>query len=343
MTRLFFFVTLLFPSFIIAQVNGPLCFDYTAFDAGERYMNEKSYVDFPFVNCSEDTVVIAMVLFRGERGSHVYNRPHYRDGDTIPPGARDTIRFWKRTSDHFKPGFKEDKFIVSYRGSDYIEPLNISTEIAINNGRLSVNPIELPTVARGEEIYFDVPIKNYGTDPVILRGGRNWSNMIERIDTVSFPRAILPGDTLKLRYVLKTQELLRTYKGAIAFETDEQGSYPKLYIEYYGELHSTGHPSIKFDSLVLTKFVDQHGDGNFEFWFENDGEAPLLIEYAKTSCGCLVASYSREPVAPGDRNVIKVKYDTKRIGSINKSITVKTNVGKMPVVLRVKGNVRKVD
>lgn len=116
MTRLFFFVTLLFPSFIFAQVNGPLCFDYTAFDAGERYMNEKSYVDFPFVNCSEDTVVIAMVLFRGERGSHVYNRPHYRNGDTIPPGARDTIRFWKRTSDHFKPGFKEDKFIVSYRG-----------------------------------------------------------------------------------------------------------------------------------------------------------------------------------------------------------------------------------
>lgn len=306
-------------------------------------MNERAYVDFPFVNCSQDTVVIAMVLFRGDRGSHVYNRPAYRDGDTIPPGVRDTIRFWKRTSGDFEPGFKEDKFVVSYRGLKFEEPLNISTEIAVNNGRLSVNPIELPTVKRGEDLYFDVPIKNYGTDPVILRGGRSWNSMIERIDTVTLPRAIQPEEILTLRYILQTKELLRRYTGALVFETDEQGHYPKLRVDYYGELYSDGHPSIKFDSLVLTKYVDQYGDGNFEFWCENDGEAPLLIEYAKTSCGCLVASHTRDPIPPGERSVIKVKYDTKRIGPINKSITVKTNVGKMPVVLRVKGIVYRKD
>lgn len=57
----------------------------------------------------------------------------------------------------------------------------------------------------------------------------------------------------------------------------------------------------------------------------------------------MVASYSREPVLPGERNVIKVRYDTKRIGPINKSITVYTNVGEMPVILRVKGMVNRTD
>jgi hypothetical protein len=59
----------------------------------------------------------------------------------------------------------------------------------------------------------------------------------------------------------------------------------------------------------------------------------------KGSCGCIVPSWSKEPLSPGERDVIKVKYDTNRIGPINKSVTVHTNASETPIVLRVKGMV----
>ena len=66
---------------------------------------------------------------------------------------------------------------------------------------------------------------------------------------------------------------------------------------------------------------EQHGDGNYEFKFTNTGDAPLIISNSKGSCGCTVPVWPKEPIAPGASNVIKVKYDTKRIGAFNKSLT----------------------
>ena len=52
-------------------------------------------------------------------------------------------------------------------------------------------------------------------------------------------------------------------------------------------------------------------------------------------------SWPREPIAPGESGVIKVKYDTQRVGNINKSVTVNTNASTPVKVLRIKGKVVK--
>ena len=83
---------------------------------------------------------------------------------------------------------------------------------------------------------------------------------------------------------------------------------------------------------------DQHGDGNYEFIFTNTGDAPLIISNAKGSCGCTVPVWPKEPIVPGASNVIKVKYDTKRIGAFNKSVTITSNAISNPTqVIRIKG------
>jgi hypothetical protein len=83
---------------------------------------------------------------------------------------------------------------------------------------------------------------------------------------------------------------------------------------------------------------DQYGDGAYEFTFTNSGIAPLIISNAKGSCGCTVPVWPKEPIAPGQSNVIKVKYDTKRIGAFNKSITISSNAATAPTkVIRIKG------
>lgn len=97
---------------------------------------------------------------------------------------------------------------------------------------------------------------------------------------------------------------------------------------------------ITFDKLVHdygTLYVQ--GDGNCEFVFTNTGKEPLILSSVKSSCGCTVPSYPREPILPGKKESIKVKYDTGRLGPINKSITVMSNAKTSPVVLKITGNI----
>ncbi len=85
--------------------------------------------------------------------------------------------------------------------------------------------------------------------------------------------------------------------------------------------------------------IDQGSDGKREFVFTNTGKEPLIIANAKGSCGCTVPTWPREPIAPGEQGVIKVKYDTKRVGPFTKSVTISSNAATATKVLRIKGKV----
>jgi len=85
----------------------------------------------------------------------------------------------------------------------------------------------------------------------------------------------------------------------------------------------------------------QKGDGTYQFEFSNTGNAPLLLSNATSSCGCTIPSYPKTPIAPGEKGTIVVKYDTNRIGSFHKSVTVTSNAKAAPsVVLYIKGEVK---
>ena len=86
--------------------------------------------------------------------------------------------------------------------------------------------------------------------------------------------------------------------------------------------------TIKYDS-----------DGSREFKFKNTGKEPLIIYSATGSCGCTVPTAPKDPIKPGETGVIKVHYDTKRVGSFEKTVTVSSN-GKTPSkTLKIRGTV----
>lgn len=99
-------------------------------------------------------------------------------------------------------------------------------------------------------------------------------------------------------------------------------------------------PEIKFAKLVHDYGkVQKEGNGECEFMFENIGKEPLVLSDARSSCGCTVPSWTREPILPGKKGSIKVKYDTKRVGPINKTVTVLSNAKTSSVVLRITGEI----
>ena len=85
--------------------------------------------------------------------------------------------------------------------------------------------------------------------------------------------------------------------------------------------------------------IEQGADGMREFKFKNTGKEPLIISNATGSCGCTVPTWPKEPIKPGESSTIKVKYDTKRLGAINKSVTITSNATEATKVLRIKGEI----
>lgn len=62
------------------------------------------------------------------------------------------------------------------------------------------------------------------------------------------------------------------------------------------------------------------------FRFRNSGDKPLIIQSVKPTCGCTVADYPKQPLAPGEEGEITGEFDSNgREGLQRKHITVTTN------------------
>ena len=88
--------------------------------------------------------------------------------------------------------------------------------------------------------------------------------------------------------------------------------------------------------------IDKGENGESTFMFTNTGNEPLIITKAKGSCGCTVPEWPKEPIAPGAKGSIKVKYDTNRVGPINKTVTISSNASNVEngvKIIRIKGKV----
>ncbi len=103
---------------------------------------------------------------------------------------------------------------------------------------------------------------------------------------------------------------------------------PELFLGQ--EVYDFGTVVLSNDSLVAN------------FYFKNSGNEPLIIESVKPSCGCTVSSFPKNPILPGDGDVITLKYHRSTEGPIVKSATIHSNAISDPYkVIRLKGEVVK--
>ena len=97
---------------------------------------------------------------------------------------------------------------------------------------------------------------------------------------------------------------------------------------------------ITFDSLTINYGKILQGDnGTVDFKFTNTGDRDLKINKVRSSCGCTIPKKPDSLIAPGVSDLIKVNYDTERIGIINKTIIVNSNAANETVILKITGEV----
>lgn len=76
------------------------------------------------------------------------------------------------------------------------------------------------------------------------------------------------------------------------------------------------------------------------FQISNKGTTPLRLDNVQATCGCTTPEWSKEPIAPGTTQTIKVGYNAAAEGPFEKFITVSYN-GNGTKQIKIKGSVWK--
>jgi len=93
-------------------------------------------------------------------------------------------------------------------------------------------------------------------------------------------------------------------------------------------------PNSKSKEPIMTFEKETHDFGTLNegdvvehfYYFTNTGNKPLMISDVQASCGCTVPEWPREPILAGQKNQIKIVFNTARkADNIMKDITIYSN------------------
>ncbi len=99
-------------------------------------------------------------------------------------------------------------------------------------------------------------------------------------------------------------------------------------------------PDIEFDNVKYNYGKVKVGSLiNHTFNITNNGDQPLVLLKVVPSCGCSVASFTKEPIKPGGKGEITVKFNSKYkpVGLNIKTFTVFSNSKNNPHTIYLKG------
>ena len=88
--------------------------------------------------------------------------------------------------------------------------------------------------------------------------------------------------------------------------------------------------------------IEQSSDGRREFKFTNKSKKSITIDKISPSCGinCIAILDYPHIIEKGDAGVIKLEYNTNRVGPFTKIITLSTDGSQKEIVLTIKGIVK---
>lgn len=100
-------------------------------------------------------------------------------------------------------------------------------------------------------------------------------------------------------------------------------------------------PVMKFDTEVHDFGKISQGERvSYSFKFKNVGGSNLVISEAHGSCGCTVPKFPKDPVAPGQEEVIDVEFSSEgKSGAQEKTVTLTTNCSPNTKVITIKADV----
>jgi hypothetical protein len=100
-------------------------------------------------------------------------------------------------------------------------------------------------------------------------------------------------------------------------------------------------PAMQFEKTDHDFGTINEGDKvTYTYKLKNTGDAPLIIQGAKPSCGCTVPEWTKTPIPVGGEGFVKAEFDSKGKPNVqNKTITVTANTWPKQTTLKFKAMV----
>lgn len=130
---------------------------------------------------------------------------------------------------------------------------------------------------------------------------------------------------------MKKSVLIVAILSVFAFSSCKDNAADKVNEENVATAADRDAESGKFPTIAFEESqfdfgtIDQGTPVEHIFKFKNTGEAPLMIVNAKSSCGCTIPEYTKEPVAPGESGELLVKFNGSGQNQVSKTVTLTTN------------------
>lgn len=187
-------------------------------------------------------------------------------------------------------------------------------------------------------------------------------------DTIPFLFFVFPKDMEELEYLIRSEN----FNYPICVDTNDQlnklnhfSSDVTFLLDENNRVIAVGNPTLNFDiknlylekvtgikhtinSINTTAEIDQplidlgtFGKLDFKEFpvaIRNTGKFPLVIVDINTSCGCITASFDKQPIRPGDKTKVMLKVTPTETGFLNKTVKIRANTDKI-LTLNVQGNV----
>ncbi|MBS9773591.1 MAG: DUF1573 domain-containing protein [Tenacibaculum sp.] len=108
------------------------------------------------------------------------------------------------------------------------------------------------------------------------------------------------------------------------------------------DANSVGAPIVSFDKSEYDFGTVNEGEiVETTFVLTNKGKSDLLILDAKATCGCTVPKWSKDPIKPGEKSEIQVRFNTSgKPNKQTKTVTLTTNTEKGIEMVKISGMVK---
>lgn len=101
-------------------------------------------------------------------------------------------------------------------------------------------------------------------------------------------------------------------------------------------------PNIKFSKLDFNFGIVNKGQVISRYiTFKNDGKRDLVISNVKSSCGCTIANWPKNPIAPNNSDSLLLELNTSSLnGKIMKTVTIISNSNPNTKVITINAQIK---
>lgn len=133
---------------------------------------------------------------------------------------------------------------------------------------------------------------------------------------------------------------------ALTFMSCKDNATKKVNEENVAEAAERDAKNTDFPVMTFSEVEHDFGTINegevveHKFEFTNTGKAPLVIVSAKGSCGCTVPEWPKEPIQPGEKGEMLVKFNSSgKPNAQNKQVTITANTEAGKEIIKIKAMV----